>query len=90
MKVIGTINSELYLMQVSHSEIEKFMKLYYGKISKLKVGEEIDLGRGYDFSREIADSMVKTQDFIKANKEIIESILNGISVLNQTEEAEGK
>jgi hypothetical protein len=90
MKVIGIVDNDTYLMQVSHTEIEKFMNMYYGKCPRLKVLESIDLSKGYDFAREIKDSMTTTRDFIKANKAIIEAILNGIAVLNRTEEMEAK
>jgi hypothetical protein len=85
MKVIGIVDHEHYLMQVSHSEIEKHLNLYYDKLKKLKVGDEVDLGKGYDFERQIRESMSKTRGFIEANKEIIEAIMNGMQVISRTE-----
>jgi len=85
MKVIGIVDNDTYLMQVSHTEIEKFMNMYYGKCPRLKVGESIDLSKGYDFATQIKDSMKKTEDFILSNRTIIEAIMNGISVCNRME-----
>jgi hypothetical protein len=86
MKVIGIVDHGHYLMQVSHSEIEKHLNLYYDKLKKLKVGDEVDLGKGYDFASDIKESMMTTRGFIEANKEIIEAIMNGMQVIGRIEE----
>jgi len=80
MKVLGK-SKDGYICEVSHSEIEKFLDLYYGKRARLEVGEEVDLGAGYDWSSKIASALYQTQEFVKANKPIIQSLMEGYSIL---------
>jgi hypothetical protein len=88
MKVLGTTGdyTSKYICEVSHSEIERFLNLYYNKMGKLKVGDEVDLGRGHDFARETKSAMEKTQAFIESNKAIIEAIFNGIQIAGRTQQ----
>ena len=88
MLIIGKISDREYICEVTHTEIEKFMNLYYNDMGKLKVGDEVNLGKGYNFSVQIKDAMKKTEDFIAGNKEIIEAILNGISVVGHASQPE--
>jgi len=53
MKVIAKANDSKYICEVSHDELEKFLNQYYGKLDKLSVGQEVNLGQGYDFSARI-------------------------------------
>ena len=53
MKVIAKASESEYLCTVSHAEIEKFMDKYYGNTPRLQVGQEVNLGLGYDFSGRI-------------------------------------
>jgi hypothetical protein len=79
MKVIGTMGRRSdYIVSVSHTELEKFLGLYYGKLNELHVGQEIDLGKGYDHASEIAHAMRTTQEFVKANQQVVTAILNGL------------
>lgn len=80
MKVIGKSGRDSYICEVSHTEIEKYLNLYYGKMKSVEVGEEIDLGKGYNFSSDIRDAMKKTSEFIGANKKIINAITDGIMI----------
>ena len=80
MKVLGEATSG-YICEVSHSEIEKFLGLYYGKMNRLKVGEEVNLGEGYDWEGKISSALRQSQDFVKANQPIIQSLMSGYSVL---------
>jgi hypothetical protein len=80
MKVIGKIDNSTYICEVSHTELEQYFDKYYNKMDKLRVGETIDLARGYDFKHEIDDALKDTKHFIEKNKKIIEAILNGFSV----------
>lgn len=88
MKVIGKSGRDSYICEVSHTEIEKYMNLYYGKMESVEVGEKIDLGKGYDFSSDIRDAMGKTSEFIKANKKIISAITDGIMICGLAGEKE--
>lgn len=59
MKVLGIVNpseyGRTYLVEVSHKELEKvFNKAAHGSaMAPLKVSEEVNLGKGYDFRNEI-------------------------------------
>lgn len=67
MKVIGTTQqSGEYIAIVNHTELEKLTDKYYGKLSPLKVGEEMDLGAGYDFKADIVHACKQMQDAVKA------------------------
>ena len=80
MKVLGEATSG-YICEVSHTEIEKFLGLYYGHKNHLKVGDEINLGEGYEWESKISSALRQTQDFVKANQPIIQSLMSGYSVL---------
>lgn len=79
MEVIGE-QKDKYICIVGHTELEKFLGQFYGNLKRLKPGDMVDLGRGYDFRSEIADAMKLTADMIGKNKKIIEAILNGITI----------
>lgn len=84
MKVIGIgQDRDTYLCEVNHTELEKFMNLYYGKLDRLKAGQTIDLGTGYDHAVQIRDALAKTEDFINSSGKIITAITNGIGVVKE-------
>lgn len=85
MKVIGKVSGESYICEVGHTELEKFMNLYYGKMSHLSVGAEVDLGKGYNFAAEAAKALRSTQDFIRDNQTVATAILNGLQYAKLTE-----
>lgn len=66
MKVIGMASSDTYLVQVSHTELEKVFDKYFGKLSQLKVGDEIDIGAGYNFRSDIQHACNEMRDAMKA------------------------
>lgn len=82
MKIIGITSNHCgeYICTVGHTELEKFLGLYYNKLKPLQVGESIDLGKGYDHAAEIAAAMRKTQDFVQANQVVVTAILNGLRI----------
>ena len=80
MKFIGEAGRGKYICEVSHTELEKFLGLYYGKMKEIRVGDEIDLGAGHNHAAEISDAMRKTREFIESNSKIIEAILNGMTI----------
>lgn len=53
MKVIGMGEHDAYLCLVTHTELEKLADKYYGKLQRLRVGSEMNLGAGYDFRSDI-------------------------------------
>lgn len=92
MKVIGTATASYdpeYIVTLRHSELEKFLGLYYTreKFQHLKVGDTVDLGRGYDYTQQIANAMRTTQEFVKANQAIVTAILNGLNYQRIAEDA---
>lgn len=78
MKVIALVERQKYICEVGHYELEKFLNLYYGKMQELRVGENIDLGKGHNFATEAADALKKTREFIQANQQVVTAILNGL------------
>lgn len=87
MKVIGVAGEvswrPSYVCIVSLDEINKFLNVYYKdqeKLRQLKIGDEIDLGRGFDFAENIDRAMRQTQDFVKAHQPIITAIMQGLSI----------
>ncbi len=82
MEVIGEVKrNEEYICLVERNEIQKFMNTYYnGKETQLQVGTKIDLGRGYDYHRDIVNALRKTEEFIEAHRDVIKAITNGLVV----------
>lgn len=80
MKVIGACGDKKYICEVNHDELEKYFNKYYGNMSTLRVGQEVDLGKGYNHAKDMKQAMEKTKEFIEANKKIVQSIMNGLSI----------
>lgn len=80
-KVIGKTTTDTYLIEVHHGELEKFMNLYFNNMERLKVGDDIDLSKGYKFHEEIQAALKQSQAFIEANAKTINAINNGLLVL---------
>ena len=74
MKVIGLISDIKYLVEIDKTEIEKFLNLYYNKMNKLKVGDDVDLSKGYDWAAETKQALDQTQKFFKTNIKTINAI----------------
>lgn len=66
MKVIGKGDRGTYLVEVSHTELEKVADKYYGKLDELKVGQEFNLGAGYDFRQDIKSACRQMVDASKS------------------------
>ena len=90
MKVIGKISHDVYLCQVSHTELEKCMGKYYGGLKRLEVGDECYLGAGHDYSVDIKDAMSTTQSFIEKNEKIVRAILDGLRIVKNAEQDAAK
>lgn len=83
MKVIGIAGDSWnpqYICTIEHNEIAKFLGLYYDKLAKLKVGDEVDLGKGHNHAADISKAMQATQDLIKAHQPVVTAILNGLRI----------
>ena len=88
MKVLG-INGEnysrKYIVEIGHSELEEFLGKYYGKLDKLKAGEEVDLSVGMDFYKKTMDAVKTHRDFIQKNQEIVKILTDGFQILGRNE-----
>lgn len=91
MRILGiaSYHGDTYIAEIDHSEIEKFLKLYHNGLTKLKVGQVVDLGRGYDFASEAKATMKATSELIEKNKKVVEAILNDIQIIGRNEENSG-
>ncbi len=89
MKVIGKTEKN-YICEVSHTEIEKFLNQYYSdpRLSRLKIGEIVNLGKGYDWCRDTESALRETKTFIEKNKKIVKIIMEGFSILGELSEKE--
>lgn len=87
MKIIGKADigsyDPDYICTVKRSELEKYLGLYYSatnaKLAELKIGDQIDLGKGYDYASEIARAMDTTQKFVQSHQTVVTAILNGLN-----------
>lgn len=79
MKIIGKVNDNTYIAEVSHEELEKVFDKFYGKLQVLKTGENVDLAGGYDFRTDIkaaCSEMVKaTKHFEKSHASMLKFAL---------------
>ena len=68
MKVIGKTQEDSgdYIAIVSHIELEKLFDKYYGNLPRMKVGDAVDLGAGYNFRRDIKSVCEKMESATKA------------------------
>ena len=76
-----------YICKVTHAELKQFLNTYYTKeeLKILKVGDVIDLGKGYDFYQQTSAALKKTQDFIESHETVIKAILTGICTMGKGE-----
>ena len=91
MRILGTASyhGDKYIAEIDHSEIEKFLNLYYNNLKKLSVGQFVDLGRGYDFAAEAKAAMKATSDLIEKNKVVVKAIFDGIQIIGRNEDQQG-
>lgn len=80
MKVIGKVNTDTYLVEIQHTEIEKFLGLYYNNLKRLDVGQEVDLGKAYNYAADIKRAMDMTREFVASNKAVVNAIINGLRI----------
>lgn len=78
MTVIAKVDSKDYICKISHSEIEKFLGIYYYResLKELKVNDTIDLGLGYTYFEDTKQALRDTQAFFKSNATIINAVTN--------------
>ena len=85
MKVLGEMPGG-YICEVGHTELEKFLGQFYGKLKSLKVGQAVDLGRGYDYNEDIVHALDQHREFVDSHQKIIDGINKGITFLRAEEE----
>jgi hypothetical protein len=89
MKVIGKSEERVYLCQVEHGELERFLgKFYPSELHTLTVGQIVDLSKGYNYSHDINRAMEKTRDFIQAHQKVVNAIIDGLRFENIDAEVE--
>ena len=88
MEVIGNINHDTYICKVHHTELEKFLNQYFNGLNKLKTGDVVNLGDGYDFARDTQEALKTVSSLIKANEKVINTIMRGFCVLGNTTQEE--
>ena len=71
MEIIAKINRDTVLCRVNLDEVDKFYNTYYrNKEIAFDIGDEIDLGRGYDFHRDMKDALKTIQTFVEAGNKL--------------------
>lgn len=73
MKIIGKTDNG-YIAEISHIELEKSADKYYGKLEKLKVGDNYDLGKGYDFRNDLRRASDAMTDASKAYQDAVKTM----------------
>jgi len=74
MLVIAKISHGEYVCTIGHSELEKFLGLYYNKKEKLEVGAEINLGAAYDYESKICEAVRKMEDLVDASEAVTSAL----------------
>jgi hypothetical protein len=85
MKVLGQSGDRFkqkYICEITHSELSKFFNIY-SDMEKLSIGDEIDLGTGYDFKSDIESALRTTKEFIRKNQKTVNAIMNGLTVVSK-------
>lgn len=84
MIVIAKVDSKDYICKISHSEIEKFLGVYYNEnLKELKVNDTVDLGLGYTYFEDTKKALRDTQAFFKSNATIINAVTNAFLLTNE-------
>ena len=79
MKVVAIVDHKKYLCEISHVEIEKFLDLYYENLQVLRVGDSVDLSKGYNFANDMEIAVKKIEGFFSAT----DAILQVLTILQQ-------
>lgn len=90
MKVIAK-SSRGFICEVTDAEIQKYMNTYYRrniKETKIKEGEDIDLGLGYNHAEDIRRAVSTLKDHIKANNAVFDVIQKGLHLVADSEQPE--
>lgn len=86
MKIIGKADGGNYVALVGHTELEKLTYKYYGKLPKLDIGSELDLGEGYNFASDIQQSCKKMQDAYEAFQQASKTLMSFASMVSRLDD----
>ena len=90
MKILGEGEGGNYICEISHTEFEKVFNKYYGDLRKLSVGDEFNLGNGYDFRRDIQDVCKQMTDTIDSFRQVQDSLFAFAKVVGNITESASK
>lgn len=77
MKIVARITEDDFICEINAYELQKFMGTYYSCNHGLKVGEVVDLGKGYDHTVKIAESLSAMEKVCNDVEKITEAIRCG-------------
>jgi len=77
MKIVARINENDFICELNAYELQKFMGNYYSTHHGLKVGEVINLGKGYDHMVKISESLSAMEKVCNDVEKITEAIRCG-------------
>lgn len=89
MKVIGECSNG-YIVEVSHTELEKVTDKYYGHLPHLRVGGELDLGQGYDFRYDIRQACKSMVEAMERFGRVQDSLFNFAKVVGHIPETKAE
>ena len=76
MKIIGNAENGNYIAIINHEELEKCFDKFYGKLPKLFVGSQLDIGVGHDFRSDIVKACRNMLDAYKSFETSHTSMMN--------------
>ena len=85
MKVLGTGPDGTYFVSVSHTELEKLCDKYYNKLKRLEIGDDFDLGAGYNYREDIKRVCQEMMDSMKAFERARETLTKFAHMVAETE-----
>jgi len=86
MKIIGEAADRLYLCEIDHAELKKFLGTFYGRTKRLKTGDEVDLAQGYNYLDDIRTALAESKKFIEIHQPVIQALTSGLSMLTNIKE----
>lgn len=84
MKIIAVVDHDNFLAQINRRELEKHQNRYHSSQPHLeiKIGTELNLGCGFDFSSDIKNNLDKVQALITSSQPVVNAIINGLRIAN--------
>lgn len=88
MKILASISHRKYIVEIDKDEIEKVFDKFYDKFGEIKVGDEIDLAKGYNYRGEIKSACVNMQDAMKSFERAQKTLFQFASMVAQLDNEE--